>query len=209
MASETLARVSAALRLDPAESEYLVKLVHAMGNGSRDWTRTVTERVRALVESYSVGYAFVTDPCWDVLVSNDRFTNLFELDHAAAELERHMADIERLGVEWVVFTGGEPLMHSDLFRLSVVLRARGIRTTILSTGLLLEANSARIAEGTDEVIVSLDGPREIHDGIRRVFGAFDLLQEGIRALRKIRSDIQITARSTVQKANYAHLMETV
>ncbi len=56
----------------------------------------------------------------------------------AAELERHLADIERLGVEWAVFTGGEPLMHSDLFRLSALLRNRGIRTTILSTGLLLE-----------------------------------------------------------------------
>ncbi len=49
---------------------------------------------------------------------------------SAAELERHLADIERLGVEWVVFTGGEPLMHSDLFRLSALLRARGIRTTV-------------------------------------------------------------------------------
>ena len=44
---------------------------------------------------------------------------------SAAELERHLADIERLGVEWVVFTGGEPLMHSDLFRLSATAaRAR-------------------------------------------------------------------------------------
>src|SRR5450631_4652601 len=73
----------------------------------------------------------------------------------AAELERHLADIERLGVEWVVFTGGEPLMHSDLFRLATMLRARRIRTTILSTGLLLERYAERIVESTDEVIVSL------------------------------------------------------
>ena len=42
-----------------------------------------------------------------------------------------------LGVRWVVFSGGEPLMHSDLFRLSDRLRESGIRTTILTTGLLL------------------------------------------------------------------------
>ena len=81
----------------------------------------------------------------------------------AAELERHLADIERLGVEWVVFTGGEPLMHSDLFRLSALLRARGVRTTILSTGLLLERFAGSIANGVDEVIVSLDGPAAVHD----------------------------------------------
>ena len=127
----------------------------------------------------------------------------------AAELERHLADIERLGVEWVVFTGGEPLMHSDLFRLSTMLRERGIRTTILSTGLLLEPNAARIVEGTDEVIVSLDGPAKIHDAIRRVPGAFDSLAEGVGALHGLSPDFPISARCTVQARNAAHLRATV
>jgi Fe-coproporphyrin III synthase len=127
----------------------------------------------------------------------------------AGELERHMTDIERLGVEWVVFTGGEPLMHSDLFRLSTLLRARGIRTTILSTGLLLERNAARIVEGTDEVIVSLDGPAQIHDEIRRVPGAFDSLAQGVRAVHRLAPEFPISARCTVQARNAAHLRATV
>jgi MoaA/NifB/PqqE/SkfB family radical SAM enzyme len=127
----------------------------------------------------------------------------------AAELERHLADIQRLGVEWVVLTGGEPLMHSDLFRLSALLRGRGIRTTILSTGLLLERNAARIAEGVDEVIVSLDGPAKIHDEIRRVPGAFDLLAKGVRAVHRISPEFPISARCTVQASNAAHLRTTV
>jgi MoaA/NifB/PqqE/SkfB family radical SAM enzyme len=125
------------------------------------------------------------------------------------ELEPQLQSIRRLGVRWIVFSGGEPLMNSELPELCSLLRTEGIRLTLLSTGLLLKKCAADVAQNFNDVIVSLDGPREIHDGIRRVFGAFDLLQEGIRALRKIRSDIQITARSTVQKANYAHLMETV
>ena len=127
----------------------------------------------------------------------------------AAELERHMADIERLGVEWVVFTGGEPLMHSDLFRLLAMLRGRGIRTTILSTGLLLEPNAARIVEGTDEVIVSLDGPAKIHDEIRRVPGAFARLAKGVGAVHRLAPDFPIGARCTVQARNAAHLRATV
>jgi Fe-coproporphyrin III synthase len=128
---------------------------------------------------------------------------------SAAELERHLADIERLGVEWVVFTGGEPLMHSDLFRLSALLRGRGIRTTILSTGLLLERNAARIVEGADEVIVSLDGPAKIHDEIRRVPGAFDGLASGVRAVHRLSAGFPISARCTVQARNAAHLRDTV
>jgi MoaA/NifB/PqqE/SkfB family radical SAM enzyme len=127
----------------------------------------------------------------------------------AAELERHLEDIERLGVEWVVFTGGEPLMHSDLFRLSTLLRNCRIRTTVLSTGLLLERNAARIVESTDEVIVSLDGPARIHDEIRRVPGAFESLAKGVRALREIARQFPISARCTVQAHNAAHLRATV
>src|SRR5947209_4945048 len=63
-----------------------------------------------------------------------------------SELTRHLDDIVRLGVKWAVFTGGEPLMHSDLFRLTAMLRNHGIRITILSTGLLLGRDAARIRE---------------------------------------------------------------
>ena len=128
---------------------------------------------------------------------------------SAAELERCLEDIEHLGVEWVVFTGGEPLMHSDLFRLSTMLRDRGIRTTVLSTGLLLERNAARIVESVDEVIVSLDGPAKIHDEIRRVPGAFESLAKGARALHEIAPECPISARCTVQARIAPHLRATV
>jgi MoaA/NifB/PqqE/SkfB family radical SAM enzyme len=145
--------------------------------------------------------------CRCVMCDIWKLTDVQEI--SAAELERHMADIERLRVEWVVFTGGEPLMHSDLFRLATLLRARGIRTTILSTGLLLERHAARIVESTDEVIVSLDGPAEVHDAIRRVPGAFERLAEGVRAIHRLSPGYPIGARSTVQAGNAPHLRDTV
>jgi MoaA/NifB/PqqE/SkfB family radical SAM enzyme len=125
------------------------------------------------------------------------------------DIEPQLESIRRLGVRWIVFSGGEPLMNSELPEMCSLLRAEGIRLTLLSTGLLLKKCAAEVVESFNDVIVSLDGPREIHDGIRRVPGAFDLLHAGIRALRNRRPDIEITARSTVQKANHGHLMETV
>jgi Fe-coproporphyrin III synthase len=125
------------------------------------------------------------------------------------EIGAQLESIRRLEVRWIVFSGGEPLMNSELPEMCSLLRAEGIRLTLLSTGLLLKKCAAEVAENFNDVIVSLDGPRNIHDGIRRVPGAFDLLHEGIRALRNMRPDIEITARSTVQRANHGHLMETV
>jgi MoaA/NifB/PqqE/SkfB family radical SAM enzyme len=100
-------------------------------------------------------------------------------------------------------------MHSDLFRLADLVRARGLRTTVLSTGLLLARHAGRVSESIDDVIVSLDGPREVHDAIRRVPGAFDQLAAGVRAIHSRRPDYPVSARSTVQRANASKLRETV
>jgi MoaA/NifB/PqqE/SkfB family radical SAM enzyme len=128
---------------------------------------------------------------------------------AANDLERHAASLEGMGVEWAVFSGGEPLMHSDLFRLCATLRSRGIRVTILSTGLLLEKHAQAIATHVDDVIVSLDGPSEVHDRIRRVPGAFLRLAAGVRSIHAIRPDFSISARCTIQRLNHSQLLATI
>jgi Fe-coproporphyrin III synthase len=124
------------------------------------------------------------------------------------DLGPQLDSIRRLGVRWIVFSGGEPLMNAELPQLCAILQGEGIRLTLLSTGLLLRKDAKTVATGFDDVIVSLDGPPAIHDAIRRVEGAFELLQNGIHAVRQVRPDIRITARSTVQKANYRDLLET-
>ncbi len=128
---------------------------------------------------------------------------------SAGDLERHAASLDEMGVEWAIFSGGEPLMHSDLFRLCDILRRRNIRVTVLSTGLLLERHAQAIVANVDDVIVSLDGPREVHDQIRRVPGAFEKLSAGVRSIRRLRPDFPINARCTIQRLNHAQLRETI
>lgn len=128
---------------------------------------------------------------------------------SAADLAPHIESFRALGVRWVVFSGGEPQMHSDLAALSRMLRGEGIRVTLLTAGLLLEPHAASVAETIDDVIVSLDGPRQVHDRIRRVPNAFDRLARGVEALRKLRPEIKVSGRSTVQRSNHLRLRETV
>jgi Fe-coproporphyrin III synthase len=117
------------------------------------------------------------------------------------DLQPHVESLRRLGVRWVVFSGGEPQMNSDLAAISHLLRAEGIRLTLLTAGLLLEGQARAVAETIDDVIVSLDGPPDIHDRIRRAPRAFEQLERGVQALRKLRPEMEIRGRSTVQKAN--------
>ena len=119
-----------------------------------------------------------------------------------------LPDLDNLDVEWVVLTGGEPLMHPNLFELCENLRARGIRVTLLTTGLLVERFAAEIARHIDDMIISLDGPPRVHDKIRGVAGAFDKIASGIDGVRIHRDTLPISARSTVQPLNCAYLRET-
>jgi len=105
------------------------------------------------------------------------------LDLSVERLKGLMPELERLRVRRVCLTGGEPLMHANLRQFCDVLRDAGIGITLLSTGLLLERHASWLGESIDDVVVSLDGPPEIHDAIRRVRRAFELLARGVAAVR--------------------------
>jgi MoaA/NifB/PqqE/SkfB family radical SAM enzyme len=127
----------------------------------------------------------------------------------AEDLERHRASMHDLGVRHVVLTGGEPLLHNDLAALCNFFRDQKIHLTLLTTGLLLLKRAEEVATLFDDVIISIDGPREIHDSIRRVNGAYDLIQRGVAAVRSHSPSLPMTCRTTIQKANHRHLLATV
>ena len=128
-----------------------------------------------------------------------------ELSHE--RLSSLLPDFQNLGVRWVVLTGGEPLLHSDLPSICESLHAAGIRVTLLTTGLLLSRYATNAAYLFDEIIVSIDGPPEIHDQIRRVPNGYRRLAEGLEAIRVNAPNLPLRARMTVQKANHRHLRE--
>jgi Fe-coproporphyrin III synthase len=130
-----------------------------------------------------------------------------ELD--LADFARHREALFQLGVRNVVLTGGEPLLHRNFEMLCDFLKECNIRVTLLTTGLLISKHAAAVARGVDEVIVSLDGPEDVHDQVRRVKGAHRLISDGIRAVRQINTGMPVHGRCTVQKANHRLLRKTV
>lgn len=126
-----------------------------------------------------------------------------------AEVAEWLPEWRRLAVRRVVLSGGEPLLHRELPAIGGLLREAGIGVTLLSTGMTLARHAAAVAAFADDVIVSLDGPREVHDAIRRVPGAFERLAAGVAALAAAAPAVAVSARTTVQRDNHAHLCATV
>jgi Fe-coproporphyrin III synthase len=124
-------------------------------------------------------------------------------------LQKHIATFASLKVREVVLSGGEALLHSNLWKFCEVLRGAGIKVTLLSTGLLLKKFSREIVDHISQVIVSLDGSEEIHNKIRNIPNAFAKMSEGIHELKTISPKMRITGRSVLQHFNYRDFINTV
>ena len=127
----------------------------------------------------------------------------------ARDVARWLPEWRALGVRRVVLTGGEPLMHSNLWAICRLLRSAGIGTTLLSTGLLLRRDAVQLVEYCDDIVVSLDGPREVHDRIRNIPRAYEKLAEGVAAAKQADQNVRVSGRCTVQRANFRELRATV
>jgi MoaA/NifB/PqqE/SkfB family radical SAM enzyme len=127
----------------------------------------------------------------------------------ATEVAHWLSEWRAFGVTRVMLSGGEPLMHSHLWDICEVLRSADIGITLLSSGLLLKREADHLVRYADDVVVSLDGPREIHNHIRKVPKAFERLADGVAAVREADSTVRLTGRCTVQRLNFRALRATV
>jgi len=84
------------------------------------------------------------------------------------DLAIHIDAFKKLGIKRVAFSGGEALMHTNLWKFCDQLNAIGVKISLLSTGLSLKANASDVVSHVDDVIVSLDGSKEIHNRIRNI-----------------------------------------
>ena len=133
----------------------------------------------------------------DIWKGNNNVNQLAEKD-----ISDLLDSLRKFKTKVIVMSGGEALMHPNFFRLCKIIKSRKIKITLLSTGLLLKKYASEIINLTDEVIVSLDGSREIHDKIRNIPNAYDKLKVGVQELRKFNQKYRVTARCVIQKENF-------
>ncbi len=124
-------------------------------------------------------------------------------------IARSVEDFRRLGVREIVLSGGEALMHSNLWRFCEALSSLQVKITLLSSGLLLERHANEIDNYIDEVIVSVDGSEAVHDRIRNIPGGFEKIARGIVALKTNNEQFPVSARSVIQRHNFSDLINTV
>lgn len=96
-----------------------------------------------------------------------------------------IAGIARAGIKIARFTGGEPLLRSDIYELMEYARKKGLEVRLNTNGSLVsEKNARQIAFLTDNVLISIEsyeGAEE--DRINGFPGALGKKKEAIRLLK--------------------------
>ncbi|MDZ7735135.1 MAG: heme d1 biosynthesis radical SAM protein NirJ [Gammaproteobacteria bacterium] len=121
------------------------------------------------------------------------------------EILETMADLRAFGVPVLILSGGEPLLHPDIFTITRHARELGFYVGLSSNGTLIDGSNigAIAAAGYDYVGISLDGLRATHDRFRRRDGAFD---DSLHAVRLCRDHgIKVGLRFTLTRNNAAEL----
>ncbi len=93
-------------------------------------------------------------------------------DAALAVVVRRLHEAQRIGVRFVDFTGGEPLLHPQLPDMLRAAQACGLKTTLTTNALLYPLRCKELVGLVDFLHFSLDGAEaEVHNQLRgaRVF----------------------------------------
>lgn len=128
--------------------------------------------------------------------------------HGRAELDlesvrRLLPSLERLETEVVLISGGEPLLNPEWEAIAALLRGRGLKLWLLTSGLSLAKHARRATTLFDTITVSLDGTdRSTYAAIRGV-DAFDVVCRGIKAA--LETGARVTVRVTLQRGNFRQL----
>lgn len=86
----------------------------------------------------------------------------------------------------VVLSGGEPLLYNNFTPLVQFLKKKRLPTSIVSNGSQLKNHLDTVMQNVTAIAISIDGPPDVHDSIRRKKGLFNDALEGIEALIRIK-----------------------
>ena len=153
---------------------------------------------------YSVIYIRLTKNCNAKCYMCDFWKNK-NIEVESDKVWKFLSDNQN--IKLVRFTGGEPLLCDDLPQYIRKLCGIGIKTSIITNGMLLEKKIEKLAgAGLSQIVLSVDGPNnEIHDSIRGTKGLFNKIERALLILNNEYPDINIRVNTVVSEKNIKFL----
>lgn len=89
---------------------------------------------------------------------------------------------------YICLTGGEPTMYPHISRLIAHIKSHDLTCVMTTNGTMLHQRAPELIDTPPDVIIlSIDGPREVHDSVRMVDGTFDRALKGVETLHQLKA----------------------
>lgn len=122
-------------------------------------------------------------------------------------LKRILRDAASSGVEYINYTGGEPLLRRDMLEILRETVELGMEASIFTNLTLMnEKIASELSRLGIFILTSLDGPREVYEGAKGV-GTWERFLRSIGILRELGLPFHVNI--TVSKVNQARVGEAV
>jgi radical SAM protein with 4Fe4S-binding SPASM domain len=114
---------------------------------------------------------------------------------------------------WFYIWGGEPFLYPHLIPLVQYMKKKRFTVSIVTNGTKIEEHAKELVDaGLDVILVSIDGPKETHDNVRGLKGAFESSTNGIRAIqaekaRQGKAKPYVSLMSVITRENMNNLEE--
>jgi len=138
--------------------------------------------------------------CYSKADANEKDTLTYE------EIEQTISRLKKGGVNFVIFSGGEPLLRKDIFDIAQCMKDNGIMTYLSTNGLYInEKNVDQIIDTFNYIGISIDGIEEIHDQFRGQKGSYKKSIEAIKLVQAHggNAGIRFTITKETQDSFYA------
>ena len=111
-------------------------------------------------------------------------------------------DLADFGVPVLLFSGGEPLLREDIFKLAGFAQDQGVIPVLSTNGTLITESVSKKIRSVDfrEVGISLDGIGANNDRFRGKRGAYQATLKGIRSCVALGQ--RVSLRLTITRSNY-------
>ena len=116
------------------------------------------------------------------------------------EFRNLIKELAKEGVQDIRFTGGEPLLHKEIYDLIKLASDNGVYTSIGTNGTLITEGVAKKLKnsGLKKAVVSIDGTEKMHDFVRGE-GNFKKAIKGLQNL--IDQEINVRVNSVIMRSN--------
>ncbi len=178
---------------------HLILHSHLPPINSKAYARFIDEHLLAKIEGPSHAQIALTNACpqnCEYCYNKDRKGEVID----TSTIKRVIQELKGIGVFWLGFTGGEPLLQKDIVEITESI-GDDCAIKLFTTGCTLTKQLARDLRnaGLFSVSISLDHwKQEEHDKVRRYEGAFQTALKAIDIFKNL-SDVHVGVSAVLSK----------